>query len=104
MNDTYSKYMHNINLSRCEALGRYIADTGDTVRGAAKVFGVSKSTVHKDITRSLKQENHALYCQVAEILRINKQERHIRGGLATRDKYLELRQEKTAAKEENGKT
>ena len=48
MNDTYSKYMHNINLSRCEALGRYIADTGDTVRGVAKVFGVSKSTVHKD--------------------------------------------------------
>ena len=57
-----------------------------------------------DITRSLKQENHALYCQVAEILRINKQERHIRGGLATREKYLELRQEKTSAKEENCKT
>jgi len=90
MNDIYSRYIQNVNLSRSEALGRYIADTGDTVRGAAKVFGVSKSTVHKDITRVLKQENYALYCQVAEILKINKQERHIRGGLATRDKYLGL--------------
>ena len=48
MNDTYTKYLQNIHLSRCEALGRYIADTGDTVRGTAKVFGISKSTVHKD--------------------------------------------------------
>lgn len=91
MNDIYSRYIQNVNLSRSEALGRYIADTGDTVRGAAKVFGVSKSTVHKDITKNLKQENYALYCQVAEILKINKQERHIRGGLATRDKYLGMK-------------
>lgn len=91
MNDIYSRYIQNVNLSRSEALGRYIADTGDTVRGAAKVFGVSKSTVHKDITRVLKQENYTLYCQVAEILKINKQERHIRGGLATRDKYLGMK-------------
>lgn len=91
MNDIYSRYIQNVNLSRSEALGRYIADTGDTVRGAAKMFGVSKSTVHKDITKNLKQENYALYCQVAEILKVNKQERHIRGGLATRDKYLGLK-------------
>ena len=91
MNDTYTKYLQNIHLSRCEALGRYIADTGDTVRGTAKVFGISKSTVHKDITRNLRQENYALYCQVASVLKINKQERHIRGGIATRDKYLGLK-------------
>ena len=48
MNDIYSRYMQNVNISRCEALGRYIADSKDTVRGAARVFGVSKSTVHKD--------------------------------------------------------
>ena len=91
MNDTYVKYLQNTHISRCEAVGRYIADTGDTVRGAAKVFGISKSTVHKDITKILRQENHSLYCQVAEILKINKQERHIRGGIATRDKYLGLK-------------
>ncbi|MBQ9844869.1 MAG: sporulation transcriptional regulator SpoIIID [Oscillospiraceae bacterium] len=94
MNDIYTKYLQNVNISRCEALGRYIADTGDTVRGAAKVFGVSKSTVHKDITKNLKQENYTLFCQVAEILKTNKQERHIRGGLATRDKYINIRQNK----------
>ena len=91
MNDIYTRYLQDVNISRCEALGRYIADTKDTVRGAAKVFGVSKSTVHKDITKNLKQENFALYCQVAEILKINKQERHIRGGIATRDKYLSIK-------------
>lgn len=91
MNDIYSKYMQNVNISRCEALGRYITDSKDTVRGAAKVFGISKSTVHKDITKNLRAENYALYCQVAEILKINKQERHIRGGLATRDKYINLK-------------
>ncbi|MBE6894460.1 MAG: stage III sporulation protein D [Ruminococcaceae bacterium] len=91
---TYTKYLQNPNLSRCEAVGRYIAETGDTVRGAAKVFGVSKSTVHKDIVKSLKNENYTLYCQVAEVLQINKQERHIRGGIATRDKYEHLRSRK----------
>lgn len=88
---TYTKYLQNPNLSRCEAVGRYIAETKDTVRGAAKVFGISKSTVHKDIVKSLKNENYTLYCQVAEVLQINKQERHIRGGIATRDKYQSLR-------------
>ena len=91
MNEIYRQYMQNVNVSRCEAIGRYIAETGDTVRGAAKIFGVSKSTVHKDITVSLRQENRPLYCQVAEILKINKQERHIRGGIATRDKYISMK-------------
>lgn len=87
---TYKQYLHNTNLPRCEAVGRYIAETGDTVRGAAKVFGVSKSTIHKD-TKSLKNVNYTLYCQVAEVLDKNRQERHIRGGIATRDKYESLR-------------
>ena len=90
MNDTYIKYLSNPHLSRCEAVGRYIAETGDTVRGAAKVFGVSKSTIHKD-TKILKTVNYNLYCRVAEVLNINKQERHIRGGIATRDKYKSLK-------------
>ncbi|MBQ6930208.1 MAG: sporulation transcriptional regulator SpoIIID [Oscillospiraceae bacterium] len=93
MNDTYIKYINNPNLSRCEAVGRYIAETGDTVRGAAKVFGVSKSTVHKD-TKLLKTVDYALYCRVAEVLAVNRQERHIRGGIATRDKYESLRKNK----------
>ena len=87
MNDTYIRYIQNPNLSRCEAVGRYIAETGDTVRGAAKVFGVSKSTVHKD-TKILKTVDYTLYCRVAEVLETNKQERHIRGGEATRSKYI----------------
>ena len=91
MADNYTKYLRNPLCSRCEALGLYITETGDTVRGAAKVFGISKSTVHKDITKILKQENYSLYLQVARVLQLNKQERHIRGGLATRDKYKTLR-------------
>lgn len=98
MNDLYIKYLANPALSRCEAIGRYIIDTGDTVRGAAKVFGISKSTVHKDITRVLKRTNLSLYNQVAQVLYTNKQERHIRGGLATRDKYMALRQANAADK------
>ena len=87
---TYTRYLQNTGLSRCEAVGRYIAETGDTVRGAAKVFGVSKSTIHKD-TKALKSTNHALYCRVAQVLEKNRQERHIRGGIATREKYEVLR-------------
>ena len=94
MSDIYNKYLQNMGISRCEAVGRYIADTGDTVRGAAKVFGISKSTVHKDITKILPKENYTLYCQVLKILKVNKQERHIRGGIATRDKYITIRNAK----------
>ena len=78
---------------RCVSLGRYIVDNGATVRNAAKVFGISKSTVHQDITSRLEKVNPALQKQVKEVLEKNKQERHIRGGLATKKKYSELREQ-----------
>lgn len=68
-------------------LGEYIIETGATVRAAAKVFGVSKSTVHKDVTERLSRDDPVLYKQVKSVLEKNKSERHIRGGLATRRKY-----------------
>ncbi len=77
-------YLHD----RVIALAQYIADTGATVRQAAKKFGISKSTVHKDCTDRLSQLNPGLACEVRQVLDVNKQERHIRGGLATREKYL----------------
>lgn len=66
----------------------YIIETKATVRQAAKKFGISKSTVHKDCADRLAQINPGLAAEVRQILNINKQERHIRGGLATREKYL----------------
>lgn len=68
-------------------LAVYIIETGATVRAAAKHFDVSKSTVHKDLQQRLPQCNKALYEQVRKVLDRNKLERHIRGGLATRQKY-----------------
>lgn len=65
----------------------YMIETGATVRSAARHFGISKSTVHKDLSHRLKQYNYALYLQVRQVLDTNKQERHIRGGMATRRKY-----------------
>ncbi|MEG2928148.1 MAG: sporulation transcriptional regulator SpoIIID [Oscillospiraceae bacterium] len=87
----YEEHLRYTQLSRCEQLGRYIAESRDTVRGAAKIFGVSKSTVHKDLTKVLKQENLSLYKEVSKVLLKNKEERHIRGGLATKDKYDHLK-------------
>ncbi len=72
---------------RAIVLGRYIAQTKSTVRATAKKFGVSKSTVHTDITVRLKRINPALYYEVRKVLDVNKEERHIRGGIATREKY-----------------
>ncbi len=72
---------------RTIALANYIIENKCTVRKAAKQFGISKSTVHKDVSERLKYSNMNLYNQVKEVLEINKQERHIRGGLATRKKY-----------------
>ena len=66
----------------------YIIETGATVRSAAKHFGISKSTVHKDLSQRLPQCNKKLYAQVRNVLDINKAQRHIRGGLATKQKYL----------------
>ncbi len=68
-------------------VAHYIADNGATVRQAASIFGVSKSTVHKDITHKLKELSPALYRDVAQVLMKNKAERHIRGGMATHRKY-----------------
>ncbi len=68
-------------------LAEYIIENKATVRAAAKQFGISKSTVHKDLTERLRTVNPALYGSVRELLDINKAERHIRGGLATRRKY-----------------
>ena len=70
----------------CE-LAVYMIETGATVRSAAQHFGISKSTVHKDLQQRLPSCNRRLYEQVRKVLDINKQERHIRGGLATREKY-----------------
>lgn len=72
---------------RAVDLAHYIIDTGDTVRGAAKEFGISKSTVHKDVSERLKKINPALFLEVRTILDENKAERHIRGGMATKLKY-----------------
>ena len=73
--------------SRAIAFGNYIVDTGATVRSTAKVFKISKSTVHKDVTERLIKDNPVLYRDVKLVLEKNKQERHIRGGLATKQKY-----------------
>ena len=70
-------------------LAHYIIDSKDTVRGAAKKFGVSKSTVHKDVSERLLTINRALAIEVRRILDENKAERHIRGGMATKMKYSE---------------
>ncbi|MBR4036215.1 MAG: sporulation transcriptional regulator SpoIIID [Oscillospiraceae bacterium] len=82
------KLFTDLGGERAVAIGRYVADTGATVRKAASVFGISKSTAHKDLTVKLKYENFSLYCRVSRVLAKNKQERHIRGGIATREKYL----------------
>ena len=70
----------------CE-MAVYIIETGATVRTAAKYFGISKSTVHKDLSQRLPQYNKRLYQQVRQVLDENKAQRHIRGGMATRKKY-----------------
>lgn len=69
------------------ALGEYIIETGDTVRATAKVFKISKSTVHKDVTERLKADSPSLYLEVKRVLDKNKSERHLRGGMATKQKY-----------------
>ena len=81
---------------RAVVLGRYILENRTTVRAAAKIFGISKSTVHKDVTDRLRNEDPELYAKVKDILEINKQERHIRGGLATRRKYKDMAEKKKA--------
>ena len=86
---------HNASVSgkkeieeRAINLAQYIIDSKDTVRGAAKIFCISKSTVHKDVTERLMQINPLLAKEVRGILNENKAERHIRGGMATKLKYM----------------
>ena len=76
---------------RVITLANYIIESKDTVRGTARKFGVSKSTVHKDVTERLKKINPALALEAKKVLDENKAERHIRGGEATRQKYIHLR-------------
>ena len=73
----------------CE-LAVYIIENGATVRATAQHFGISKSTVHKDLTQRLPYCSRSLYLQVREILDLNKAQRHIRGGIATRNKYKRI--------------
>lgn len=73
---------------RAIEIAKYIIDNNATVRQTAKQFGISKSTVHKDVTERLSQVNPTLAREARKVLDVNKSERHIRGGLATREKYL----------------
>ncbi len=79
--------MKGIVEERAVELGEYIIESKATVRCAAKKFGISKSTVHKDITERLRRINPALAKEARKVLDVNKSERHIRGGMATKEKY-----------------
>ena len=83
--------MENSADERAVLLGRYIVSHGATVRSTAKAHAVSKSTVHKDVGCRLKSLNPSLYREVKVVLQKNKEERHLRGGLATKEKYLRLK-------------
>ena len=80
------RYQHK---ERCEELGEFLVKYRATVRAAAARFKVSKSTVHKDVTERLRYVDPTLYALVKEVLEENKSERHLRGGEATKKKYLE---------------
>lgn len=80
---------------RTVELANYIIKTKCTVRKAAKKFGISKSTVHKDITERLKEINPVLAKRAATVLEENKKERHIRGGRATKEKYIKMKKDKS---------
>ena len=77
---------------RCELFGEYVVENKVTVRACAAYFGISKSTVHKDVTDRLMRINPALATQARTVLDLNKSERHIRGGMAPREKYLHRHQ------------
>jgi putative DeoR family transcriptional regulator (stage III sporulation protein D) len=80
---------------RALQLAQYIIENQATVRAAASRFGVSKSTVHKDLSERLPGINRALYLQAKQVLERNKAQRHIRGGMATRDKYRQKREQRS---------
>ncbi|MBC3516813.1 sporulation transcriptional regulator SpoIIID [Neobittarella massiliensis] len=91
--------MKGLPEERAAELGRYIVENRATVRGAAKKFGVSKSTVHKDVSERLKRLNPTLYQEVKKVLEQNKNERHIRGGQATKYKYEEMHHRESGSAE-----
>lgn len=84
-------FMKGMPEERTVLAAEYIIENGATVRAAAKKFGVSKSTVHKDVSERLKKISPALFLEVKAVLEKNKQERHLRGGAATKEKYARLR-------------
>jgi putative DeoR family transcriptional regulator (stage III sporulation protein D) len=86
----WSEIMKNQSDKRAIELGQFIIENKSTVRAAAGEFGISKSTVHKDVSERLSKINPELYAEVKKVLEINKSERHIRGGMATKKKYQEL--------------
>ena len=86
---------------RVVKVAQYIIDTGDTVRGAARQFGISKSSVHKDVSQRLLKINYPLALEVRKVLNKNKAERHIRGGMATKLKYIHNREEMLLKKSSN---
>ena len=79
---------------RVQELAVYMIENGATVRAAAKHFGISKSTVHKDLSQRLPQYNNRLYLLVRDILDTNKAQRHIRGGMATKKKFEQVNNNK----------
>ena len=85
------KYLIGNVENRCVQLGNYIVETKATVRQAATIFGISKSTVHNDVTKRLSTINPSLSNEVKKVLDENKAQRHIRGGVATKKKYIELK-------------
>ena len=85
-------YVQTNITERCTELGKWIIENHGTVRSAAERFGVSKSTVHKDVTERLQEIDRPLYLHVRAVLDVNKAERHLRGGDATRRKYLGSRE------------
>lgn len=83
--------MKGLPAERAITFAHYIIDHNTTVRATAKEFHISKSTVHKDVTDRLKKINPTIYAQVKQVLDLNKSERHIRGGIATREKYARIK-------------
>lgn len=90
--------MNTFSEERAVELGEYIVKNKVTVRAAAEIFGVSKSTVHTDVTDRLKEVDPPLYLRVREVLDVNKAQRHIRGGMATKEKYMKLHSAETSMK------
>lgn len=86
--------MNDLVQERAKQLGLYIIETKATVRAAAKKFGISKSTVHTDVSKRLKYIDFAVYEKVRDVLDENKAQRHIRGGIATKEKYSAMKMKK----------